>query len=45
MPFKNHFSAHLKNLDGLYFNRQPAGEKNIFCIPDGRVHEKDLKIA
>jgi hypothetical protein len=29
-PFIDHFSAHPKNLDGLYFNRQPAGEMNIF---------------
>ena len=29
-PICDHFSAHPKNLDGLYFNRQPAGEMNIF---------------
>ena len=45
MPFKNHFYAHLKNLDGHYFNRQHAGEINFFAAPGGWVHEKDLKIA
>ena len=44
-PFLNHFSAHLINQDGLYFNRQSAGEMNIFAPLVGRVHEKDLKVA